>query len=401
MKKTPAEELPEFTRRSLDILRSSNEGLKKSIHSLKSQRLSQSSDQLGLSDDSARKSGSLVSNSTGSLNISDAVAISTSGESIDGDEQPVPSASERIRNMRNRSPQPAFLPVEEEKGVKVERKETEGADEVAETEDPEDPEEEEQEEQEEQEELYPSVIEVVTDAVLPEAGIELSKYFQTNELEIHRNELNSFESLGSEKLPASADGESPRSTSPDIPEFTEIQLTRLQPTPVTQRMSWENKTPESPMFSMSVRVQNPEAKFRRCISDPPPPPALSGRNGSPQSPLKPVRMPEGSDLIRNPWQMTGSPALPAHQLMAKLSARPWKPKEEKEHDKVDPVADVQSDAERRSSSSGSDTSPEVKLRMKRRPAPEEPSELLKVFARRSLKISAADAPIIPAEAIHR
>merc|ERR1712137_1314966 len=71
----------------------------------------------GLSDDSARKSGSLVSNSTGSLNISDAVAISTSGESIEDDEQQIPSVLDHIRNMRNRpseaAPPPSARELEE------------------------------------------------------------------------------------------------------------------------------------------------------------------------------------------------------------------------------------------------------------------------------------------------
>ena len=163
MKKAPAEELPEFMRRSMDMLRSSNEGMKKTILSLKSERLSQSSDQLGLSDDSARKSGSLISDSTGSLNISDAVAISTSGESINDDEQLVPSASDHIRNMWNQSMETVPSPVK----AKMEEK----AEEVEEMEE----EEEEEEEEEDEEELYPSVIHVVKNAVLPEAGINSSK----------------------------------------------------------------------------------------------------------------------------------------------------------------------------------------------------------------------------------
>jgi len=361
--KAPAEELPEFMRRSMDMLRSSNEGMKKTILSLKSERLSQSSDQLGLSDDSARKSGSLISDSTGSLNISDAVAISTSGESINDDEQLVPSASDHIRNMWNQSMETVPSPVK----AKMEEK----AEEVEEMEE----EEEEEEEEEDEEELYPSVIHVVKNAVLPEAGINSS----------------------SDKLPESTDGGSTRSISPDVPEFTEIQLTRIEPPPVMQRVSWENRVPEASVFSMSVRVQNPEAKFRRCVSDPPPPPVSAGRNESPETPVKSMRIPDGSDLIRNPWQATGTQSLPAHQLMARLSARPWRPQEEKERGKLDSGADAQLNMERRSSGSASDTSPEVKLRIKSKQAPEEPSELLKVFARRSLKISPADAPIIPAE----
>ena len=88
--------------------------------------------------------------------------------------------------------------------------------------------------------------------------------------------------------------------------------------------------------------------------------------------------------------------LPSHQLMATLSARPWKSKEEKERQNmqnqssewmlldaavVDPALEVLDASSSSSSSSSSDASgsPEVKLRLRDKPPREkETSELLKV-----------------------
>lgn len=191
----------------------------------------------------------------------------------------------------------------------------------------------------------------------------------------------------------------------------------------SRRMSWENRTSttsEVAMFSMSVRVQNPpEFRFKRSSSNSmtaAPKVDPTNKQGLPDVP-RPGANAHG-EPARMPWQAT-NPALPPQQLLAKLSPRPWKPKEEKERSAfrvdeevateqvpdltlervADPTIDQPPDEQldhtmdqkidnkpaeqpEEKSGSGSNASPEVVLRT--RPPLPQTSELLKVFARRSL-----------------
>lgn len=195
------------------------------------------------------------------------------------------------------------------------------------------------------------------------------------------------------------------------------------------RVSTSASTSDLPMFTMSVRMQNPpEPKLKHSASNCAPAPKLAPASKPPDASGEPARM---------AWQAT-NPALPPQQLLAKLSARPWKSKEEKERQNVsvlqaeekvieqvetiahqpelvgaiadatvEQVADAATDkpldeqldrivdktpdettddapADEPEDKSGNDASPEVKLRSRPPPSQKAESELLKVFARRSL-----------------
>ncbi|XP_046451703.1 serine/arginine repetitive matrix protein 1-like isoform X3 [Daphnia pulex] len=367
----------ENLRRSFEILKYSNEGLKKTIHSFNPKRMSQSSDQLHLSDGSAgqRESSGSLSNSTSSLNISDADdTAETNGSLIS-----LSAQSTGEKDVRD-----DILIVDDHKETihhqVVDWTESKPA--------------------EQEDQLGPELLcneesivvaNTLVDSssshpdIIPESGQNVQPSRKTSVT--HHNNITAGSNVYETEI---------RSKPPSSPE---------EPIrPATKHKSWESRQLVAPieppaMFSMSVRVQNPpDVKFKRSISNPsnettpltiaPEAPAMRKLSDTFQhQPSRPfimsVRM-GGADG-------EGTPAsLPPQQLMAKLSARPWQSKEEK--DRQNKVALV------RSQHAEPDPPPSVKPEeveippaepVKLRPktqAKEETSELLKVFARRSVKV---------------
>ena len=322
----------ESLRRSFEILKYSNEGLKKTIDSLNPKRMSQSSDQLHLSDGSAgqRESCGSISNSTSSLNISDADDTADTNGSMSS----------------------LLQSADDEKDVR---------DDVL----------------------------IVDDHKEP-AQLQPEQVPSWSEPELCTESEFMVESTPSH---------------PDIPEFMQIngsdvvdetEMRSKPPSPEEpakpKHKSWESRQMaapplDPPMFSMSVRVQNPpDVKFKRSVStndsssmaEAPPVRKLS-ESFAPRPFIMSVRMSADNEAI----------ALPAQQLMAKLSARPWQSKEEKERQNKVALGKSQQELVE---SEPAGTKPEevelaeVKLRPKKPAGQEETSELLKVFARRSLKV---------------
>lgn len=349
----------ENLRRSFEILKFSNEGLKKTIHSFNPKRISQSSDQLHLSDGSGqRESSGSLSNSTSSLNISDGDdAVDTNGSMI----------SVSVQSTEEKDVRDDVLIVDDHK---------------------------------ETIQHHPDWTDYKT-AAEEQPELELSAESVSNPTIIdcpssHPDNVSESEQNGQPSRTSPVSGS-------DIQE-TEIRVKALEePCRPAKHKSWENRQlaapAESPaMFSMSVRVQNPpDAKYKRSLSTPNSEASLSVHQ-SIVNDVPPVRKLSETFQQPRPFIMSvrmggvdgdGIPAaLPPQQLMAKLSARPWQTKEEK--DRQNKVALVRS---QHVEVEPDPVKPEdiempiepVKLRPKT-PAREETSELLKVFARRSVKI---------------
>lgn len=376
----------EHLRRSFEILKFSNEGLKKTIDSLNPKRMSQSSDQLHLSDASGhRESSGSISNSTSSLNISDADA-DTNGSTI----SLIQSADDE-KDVRD-----DVLIVEDHKEA--------GNHEWPESSKP---------------------TGVVAAAPTAEAAAEeYTEDFALQPIDSPSSHLGIPDFTPppfNRKLPVSNNNNNNMAGSnggyeadgcrskPPTPE----ELVRPKPKSwETRQMAVAPTTPDPPVFSMSVRVQNPpDVKFKRSVSNPngDPSPSMPYTDQQQQHPSMVSRKMSDSFPISRPFIMsvrmgTDSEAapsatpLPAQQLMAKLSARPWQSKEEKERqNKVASTAKSQQEpqleldpptvkAEQVESVQPSVSAEVVKLRPKKAGTSEETSELLKVFARRSLKV---------------
>ncbi|XP_057375073.1 uncharacterized protein LOC130696026 [Daphnia carinata] len=360
----------ENLRRSFEILKFSNEGLKKTIHSFNPKRISQSSDQLHLSDGSGqRESSGSLSNSTSSLNISDGDDAADTNGSMN---------SVSVQSTEEKDVRDDVLIVDDHK--ETIQHHPDWADYKADAE-------------EQQNALSADCVPInnTTTADSPSSH-------PGNVLESVRNE---------EPIP----------TSPVIHPcgsnaLQEAEIRVKAPSPdesakPPKHKSWENRqlaaAADTPaMFSMSVRVQNPpDAKYKRSMSTPNSEASLSANQSfAPEMPA--VRKLSETFQAPRPFIMSvrmggvdgeGIPAsLPPQQLMAKLSARPWQTKEEK--DRQNKVALVRSqhvepepppDAVKPEETESAAPVEPVKLRPKT-PAKEETSELLKVFARRSVKV---------------
>lgn len=370
LKPPPSETVAgENLRRSFEILKFSNEGLKKTIHSFNPKRISQSSDQLHLSDASGqRESSGSLSNSTSSLNISD------------GDD-----AADTNGSMNSVSVQST-----EEKDVR---------DDVLIVND------------------HKEIIQHHPDWAdyKPDAEEERERALSADRVPNNTTTADSSSSHPA-NVSESVRNDEPMETRPVIHpcgsnalQETEIRLkapSPEEPPKPCKHKSWENRqlaaAAETPaMFSMSVRVQNPpDAKYKRSVSTPNSEASPSVHQSIPPE-IAAVRKLSETFQPARPFIMSvrmggvdgeGIPAsLPPQQLMAKLSARPWQTKEEK--DRQNKVALVRSqhveseppDAVRPEELESATPVEPVKLRPKT-PAKEETSELLKVFARRSVKV---------------
>lgn len=337
-KASPAQDtglgVSENIRRSFDILKFSNEGLKKTIDSLNNQRLSQSSDQLHLSDGSLRReSTGSRSNSTSSLNISDADDLAD----IDGSAISLGHSSGYEKDVRD-----DVLIIDDHKET-IEA--TVWPRELT------------------IESLNPSDS-IKTPSPVMKSGSSSPKAHKSGSSSPITTKFNNVETPSSQ----------------GVPEFLQIQL---NPVIGDSQQQKERAATETPMFSMSVRVQNPpETRFRRSSSGEAAHPSLptdsivaAPSNEPPKPFIASVRMRTEEDRAA---------AAATHQLMARLSARPWQSKEDKERQNKVLLDRSQSETADGSASDEVDTAPDVKLRAKK-PA-EETSELLKVFARRSLKL---------------
>jgi hypothetical protein len=361
----------ENLRRSYEILKFSNEGLKKTIHSFNPKRMSQSSDQLHLSDGSAgqRESSGSISNSTSSLNISDADDTADTNGSL---------ISLSMLSTGEKDVRDDVLIVDDHKETihhqVVEWTESKPA---------------------EEDELEPELCEESVVNPTVDSSSSHPDTIQESEPNVQSNRKTPIMNHNNTTAGSNVYETEIRSKPPSPEEPVR---------PAAKHKTWESRQLAAPieppaMFSMSVRVQNPpEVKFKRSVSNPgyeapltvtPEAPAVrkfsdTFQHQQPRPFIMSVRM-GGTDG-------EGTPAsLPPQQLMAKLSARPWQSKEEK--DRQNKVALVRSQ-HAESEADPPSVKPEeveilpvepVKLRPKT-PAKEETSELLKVFARRSVKI---------------
>lgn len=375
----------EHMRRSFDILKFSNEGLKKTIDSLNNQRMSQSSDQLHLSDSSVRReSTGSMSNSTSSLNISDADDLAD----LDGSGVSLDRSSGCEKDVRD-----DVLIIDD-------HKETIDAT------------------------VWPAECRVQPPPGPTKAGSLSPASKSGADSPTDKSRAASLGAKSGSSSPVSkTNGKSPPASpvseapsSQGVPEFLQVHLQpvqqdadeRCEDAKLKARATWEPRQltdpTETPMFSMSVRVQNPpDAKFRRSPSSgeachpslPPENPVAASRpaDDQQQQPPRPfiasVRMRTEEDGA-HPAAVAAAAAT-SHHLMARLSARPWQSKEDKE--RQNKVLLDRSQAETTPPDGSADNAadvvempPEVKLRPKKPAGAEETSELLKVFARRSLKL---------------
>ncbi|KAI9554255.1 hypothetical protein GHT06_019527 [Daphnia sinensis] len=365
----------ENLRRSFEILKFSNEGLKKTIHSFNPKRISQSSDQLHLSDGSGqRESSGSLSNSTSSLNISDGDDAADTNGSMN---------SVSVQSTEEKDVRDDVLIVDDHK---------------------------------ETIQHHPDWADYK-----PDAEEDKSEHALSADCVVPINNATTAADSPSShpgNVSESVRDEEPIETSPVIHPcgsnaLQEAEIRVKAPSPEEpakppKHKSWENRqlatAADTPaMFSMSVRVQNPpDAKYKRSMSTPNSEASQSSVNQSIAPEIPAVRKLSETFQPPRPFIMSvrmggadgeGIPAsLPPQQLMAKLSARPWQTKEEK--DRQNKVALVRSqhvesepppDAAKPEEMESAAPVEPVKLRPKT-PAKEETSELLKVFARRSVKV---------------